>query len=55
MTPYSALASGRLSRNKDGDSKRLYEDTYVKFKNNQTGETDAFCIIFTFEAKKCTS
>lgn len=53
MTPYSTLASRRLSRNKDGDSKRLYEDTYVKFKNNQTGETDAFCMIFAFEAKKC--
>ena len=40
MTPYSALASGRLCRNGKSDSKRLQEDTYAKFKYDQTAEAD---------------
>ncbi len=40
MTPYSALASGRLSRLPGEDSKRLREDSYAKFKYDQTAEAD---------------
>ena len=40
MTPYSALASGRLCRNGGSDSKRLQEDAYAKFKYDQTAEAD---------------
>ena len=41
LTPYSALASGRLSR-LPGDSatKRAEEDNYAKFKYDRTAETD---------------
>ncbi|MCM1160443.1 MAG: aldo/keto reductase [Roseburia sp.] len=41
MTPYSALASGRLSRHFGETSKRLEEDTYAKFKYDSTAEADA--------------
>ncbi len=40
MTPYSALASGRLSRLPGEDSKRLREDAYARFKYDQTAEAD---------------
>lgn len=41
MTPYSALASGRLSKKPGEDSKRLREDSYAKFKYDATAEKDA--------------
>ena len=40
MTPYSALASGRLSRLPGETSKRAEEDTYAKFKYDATKEQD---------------
>ena len=36
LTPYSALASGRLSRKPGEDSKRLQQDSYAKFKYDAT-------------------
>lgn len=41
MTPYSALASGRLSKKPGETSKRLQEDSYAKFKYDATAEIDA--------------
>ena len=41
LTPYSALASGRLSRRPGETSKRLEEDAYAKFKYDATAEADA--------------
>ena len=41
LTPYSALASGRLSRLPgDGGTKRAAEDAYAKFKYDATAEQD---------------
>ena len=40
MTPYSALASGRLSRLSGESSKRLEQDSYAKFKYDATKEQD---------------
>ena len=40
MTPYSALAGGRLSKHQGETSKRLAEDTYAKFKYDATAEAD---------------
>ncbi len=40
MTPYSTLASGRLSRRPDETSKRLEQDSYAKFKYDSTREQD---------------
>lgn len=40
MTPYSALASGRLSRHPGETSKRLEEDSYARFKYDATAEAD---------------
>lgn len=40
MTPYSSLASGRLSRLSDETSKRAKEDSYAKFKYDATREQD---------------
>ena len=41
LTPYSALASGRLSRlSGEGSTKRAEEDTYAKFKYDATAEQD---------------
>ena len=40
LTPYSALASGRLSRKPDETSQRLEEDKYAKFKYDKTAEQD---------------
>ena len=44
LTPYSALASGRLSRQPGEDSKRLREDSYAKFKYDGTKEQDEVII-----------
>lgn len=41
MTPYSALASGRLARKPgEGGTKRAEEDSYAKFKYDATAEQD---------------
>ncbi len=40
MTPYSALASGRLSRHSGETSKRLEKDSYARFKYDATAEAD---------------
>jgi aryl-alcohol dehydrogenase-like predicted oxidoreductase len=40
MTPYSALASGRLSKHPGETSKRLEQDAYAKFKYDNTAEAD---------------
>ena len=44
MTPYSALAGGRLSKRPGETSKRLKEDSYAKFKYDATAEQDAAII-----------
>lgn len=44
MTPYSALAGGRLSKHPGETSKRLEEDSYAKFKYDATAEQDAVII-----------
>ena len=44
LTPYSALASGRLSRRPGKTSKRLEEDAYAKFKYDAMAEADALVI-----------
>ncbi|MBQ7629722.1 MAG: aldo/keto reductase [Selenomonadaceae bacterium] len=49
MTPYSALASGRLSRKPGETSKRLQEDSYAKFKYDATAEIDSKIISRVFE------
>lgn len=40
MTPYSALAGGRLSKHPGETSKRLEEDSYAKLKYDSTAEQD---------------
>lgn len=40
MTPYSALASGRLSRKPGETTKRLREDSYAKLKYDKAAEAD---------------
>ena len=40
LTPYSALASGRLSRLPGENTKRALEDSYAKFKYDATAEQD---------------
>lgn len=40
MTPYSALAGGRLSKRPGDTSKRLQEDAYARFKYDATAEAD---------------
>jgi aryl-alcohol dehydrogenase-like predicted oxidoreductase len=40
MTPYSALAGGRLSKRPGETSKRLEQDAYAKFKYDATVEAD---------------
>ncbi len=40
MTPYSALAGGRLSRRPGETSNRLQKDSYAKFKYDATAEAD---------------
>ena len=44
MTPYSALASGRLSRRPGETSARLEQDSYAKFKYDATREQDEVII-----------
>ncbi len=41
MTPYSALAGGRLSKRPGETSKRLEEDSYAKLKYDATAEQDS--------------
>lgn len=40
MTPYSALASGRLSKRPGEDSKRLEEDSYARLKYDASAKQD---------------
>ena len=44
MTPYSALAGGRLSKKPGETSKRLQEDDYAKLKYNGTADEDSIII-----------
>lgn len=44
MTPYSALAGGRLSKLPGETSKRMEEDNYAKFKYDATAQQDAIII-----------
>ena len=44
LTPYSALASGRLAKHHGEKSKRLNEDSYAKLKYNVTEEQDNIII-----------
>lgn len=44
LTPYSALASGRLARKIGETSKRVEEDTYAKFKYDATKDQDEIII-----------
>lgn len=41
MTPYSALAAGRLSRHPGETTKRLQEDAYAKYKYDAAADVDA--------------
>lgn len=41
VTPYSALAGGRLAKRPGETSKRLEEDAYAKFKYDATADVDA--------------
>ena len=49
MTPYSALASGRLSKKPGETSKRLQEDSYAKFKYDATADVDSKIIARVIE------
>ena len=44
MTPYSALAGGRLSKRPGETSKRLEEDSYARFKYDAAAQQDAVII-----------
>ncbi len=44
MTPYSALACGRLSKHPGETSRRLEEDSYAKFKYDATAQQDSIII-----------
>lgn len=44
MTPYSALAGGRLSKHPGETSKRLEVDSYAKFKYDATAQQDSVII-----------
>lgn len=44
ITPYSALAGGRLAKHPGETSKRLAEDAYAKFKYDATADVDAAVI-----------
>lgn len=44
LTPYSALAGGRLSKRRGETSKRLQQDTYAKSKYDNTQEQDSIII-----------
>lgn len=45
MTPYSALAGGRLSKRPGETSRRLAEDSYARFKYDATAEADGRIIV----------
>lgn len=44
MTPYSALAGGRLSKHPGQTSKRLQQDSYARLKYDSTAEQDGVII-----------
>ncbi len=44
MTPYSALAGGRLAKRPGETSKRLQEDSYARFKYDATAQQDGVII-----------
>lgn len=44
LTPYSALAGGRLSKHRGETSKRLREDSYARFKYGETESVDSAII-----------
>lgn len=44
MTPYSALAAGRLSRHPGETTRRLQEDAYAKYKYGAAADADALII-----------
>lgn len=44
LTPYSALAGGRLSKHRGETSKRLREDSYARFKYGKTESVDSAII-----------
>lgn len=44
MTPYSALAGGRLAKHPGETSKRLREDSYARLKYDATAEQDGVII-----------
>ena len=44
MTPYSALAGGRLSKHPGETSKRLQEDDYARLKYDNMADKDAFIL-----------
>ena len=52
MTPYSALASGRLSRNLGTTTKRSQEDSYAKLKYDGMAESDRQIILRVVELAK---
>ncbi len=52
MTPYSALAGGRLSKLPGETSRRLEEDSYAKFKYDATAEQDSVIISRVAELAK---
>lgn len=52
LTPYSALAGGRLAKQKNETSKRLLEDSYAKFKYDKTAEIDQLIIDRVTELSK---
>ncbi len=49
ITPYSALASGRLSRYLDSQTKRMQEDIYAKGKYDKTHNVDEIIIKRVYE------
>lgn len=52
LTPYSALAGGRLAKYRGETSKRLEEDSYAKFKYDKTVELDQLIIDRVVEFSK---
>ena len=55
LTPYSALASGRLSRMPGESTKRLEEDSYAKFKYDAAAQADAAVIARVAEVAQMRS
>ena len=55
LTPYSALASGRLSRLPGETSKRFEEDSYAKFKYDASADADARVIARVAEVAEAHS